>query len=146
MFTKTWFKAAVIVVGVGLLGFVGIQFMPVDRSNPPVISGPQWDSSKTKALMQRACFDCHSNETKWPWYAYVAPVSWLVANDVHEARAVFNVSEWQPGDGAEAAEQVEAGNMPRPQYLLMHPEARLTKEEKEALIAGLKATFGAGGE
>ena len=61
-----------------------IQLVPVQRTNPPVVAEPPWDSPETRALAVRACFDCHSNETVWPWYAYVAPVSWLVAHDTDE--------------------------------------------------------------
>jgi len=130
------------IVGLGVLVFIAIQFVPVERTNPPIVSQPKWDSPQTEAIARRACFDCHSNETKWPWYAYVAPISWNVADHVKEGREEFNMSDWQPGDGDEAAEEVEKGGMPLSQYLLMHPEARLTPEEQKQFIAGLKATFG----
>lgn len=136
-----------VVAGIVLFGV--IQLVPVDRSNPPVVSEPNWDSPQTKALMERACFDCHSNETKWPAYAYVAPVSWLVAHDVEEGRQKFNLSDWarNPGEGEEMIESLQKGEMPMPIYLPLHPEARLTPAETDALIAGIKATFGAeGGE
>ncbi len=122
--------------------FVLIQFIPVDRNNPPVQKEPNWNSPRTKQLAERACFDCHSNETKWPFYSYIAPVSWFVASDVHEGREKFNISEGGSGHSDEAAEQVEKGNMPMWQYVLMHPKAKLTDKEKTELIAGLKATFG----
>ena len=135
----------IIVVAVVL--FIAIQFVPVERTNPPVVSEPDWDSPETKALMQRACFDCHSNETKWPAYAYIAPISWLVAHDVDEGRAEFNLSDWanHPGEGDEMVDEVEEGGMPLPIYLSMHPEAVLTAAEKEQLITGIKATFGSEG-
>lgn len=136
-----------VVIGVVLFGL--IQFVPVDRSNPPVVSEPNWDSPQTKALMERACFDCHSNETKWPAYAYVAPFSWLLAHDVQEGRQKFNLSDWarKPGEGGEMIESIQKGTMPMPIYLPLHPEAKLTPAETDALIAGIKATFGAeGGE
>jgi hypothetical protein len=122
--------------------FVLIQFIPVDRTNPPVVKEPAWDSPKTRAYAVRACFDCHSNETKWPAYSYVAPVSWLVADDVEEGRKHFNMSDWKPGKGDEAAKEVRKGDMPMWQYTLMHSEARLTDAEKKEFIAGLIATFG----
>ena len=83
-----------------LLGAIGlaalIQLVPYGRShdNPPVTAEPQWDSPETQALVKRACYDCHSNETKWPWYSNVAPVSWLVQNDVNEGREHVNLTEW----------------------------------------------------
>ncbi len=122
--------------------FVLIQFIPVDRTNPPVVKEPNWDSPKTRAYAVRACFDCHSNETKWPAYSYVAPVSWFVADDVEEGRKHFNMSDWKPGKGDEAAKEVRKGAMPMWQYTLMHSEARLTDAEKKEFIAGLIATFG----
>ena len=137
------------IVGVAVLGFVLIQFIPVDRSNPPVVQEPNWDSPQTKALMERACFDCHSNQTKWPAYSYVAPVSLLVAHHVEEGRHEFNLSDWgrNPSEGEEMIEQIQKGEMPMSSYLLLHPEARLTDAEKDLLVAGIKATFGTeGGE
>lgn len=148
----------------GVIALISIQFVPVERTNPPVVSEPKWDSPETKALAERACFDCHSNQTKWPWYSQVAPASWLVTDHVQEGRAKLNFSEWGKPQGGEEAEQgeereggegaepdeiaeiVEKGEMPIPSYLLLHPEARLTPAETQALIAGLKATFGSGGE
>lgn len=122
--------------------FIVIQFIPVDRTNPPIVKEPDWNSSKTRAYAVRACFDCHSNETKWPAYSYVAPVSWLVADDVKEGREHFNMSDWKPGKGDEAAEEVRKGDMPLWQYTMMHSEAKFTDAEKKEFIAGLIATFG----
>jgi mono/diheme cytochrome c family protein len=127
--------------------FIAIQFVPYgkDHTNPKVESQPQWDTPKTKQLFMRACGDCHSNETKWPSYSDIAPISWFIAAHIDEGREHFNVSMWniqkkQKGD--EAAEEVEEGDMPLSSYLLAHPEARLNNAEKEALIQGLKNTFG----
>ena len=135
-----------VLIGIGVVGFVGIQFIPVDRSNPPIVSEPNWDSPETRALAERACFDCHSNETKWPWYSKIAPVSWLVVHDVQEGRAALNYSEWRPNQENESVEAIVEGEMPLEIYLMMHPEAQLTKAETQALIAGLNATFGPGDE
>jgi hypothetical protein len=127
----------------GLALFLLIQLLPLgrERSNPPVLSEPAWDSPETRALAQRACFDCHSNETVWPWYANIAPVSWLLSKDVTEGRDNMNFSEWNDGgsqDLDEIREVVLEGEMPPAQYLLMHPEARLTEAEKQALLDGLR--------
>lgn len=132
-----------IVLLAGLTIALAIQFIPVHRTNPPVLAEPAWDSPQTRALAKRACFDCHSNETVWPWYAYVAPVSWLTVHDVQEGRQNLNFSEWTPEQNQNnmAAIEVQFGGMPLPQYLLMHPEARLTPAETEALINGFDATF-----
>jgi glutaredoxin len=80
-----------------------IQFIPVAHTNPPVTREIQWDSLQTRALAQRACFDCHSNETVWPWYAYVAPVSWRIANHVYDGRRRLNFSEWDRPNENEGA-------------------------------------------
>ncbi len=136
-------KAVLTIVGLSVL----IQFVPYgrDHTNPEVLSEPRWDSPRTKELFMRACGDCHSNETKWPWYSSIAPVSWLVAYDVHEGREHFNVSMWgvqEENEGDEAAEEVREGEMPPFGYLLAHPEARLDEAEKRELIDGLVRTFG----
>lgn len=123
-----------------------IQIIPVgSRVNPPVIVEPNWDTLETRALAKRACFDCHSNETVWPWYSYVAPISWMVVKDVIEGRRVYNFSEWTPEQQQasapeEAVELVSKNLMPLPYYILLHPEADLTDLEKGQLINGLIAT------
>lgn len=126
--------------------FIVIQFLPVggDRDNPAVLAEPVWDSPETRATFFRSCADCHSNETEWPWYSYVAPVSWLVTSDVEEGRSEFNVSEWGRAEqhGDEAAEEVEEEKMPLPIYLPLHPEARLSESERAKFVEGLVATFG----
>ena len=139
-------KIKTITISVLLLG-VAIQVVPYGRehTNPPVVQEPQWDTPKTRALFMRACADCHSNETKWPWYSNIAPVSWLVQHDVDEGREHFNVSNWlhqKKNKGDEAAEEVREGDMPPLVYLPAHPEARLSETEKKELITGLVNTFG----
>jgi hypothetical protein len=126
-----------------------IQVVPYgrDHTNPPVISEPAWDSPQTRALFYRACADCHSNETVWPWYSNVAPISWLVVHDTVEGRDVFNVSEWgqaRRNKADEAAETVQKNSMPPWFYLPPHPTANLTNVERQQLINGLVATFGGG--
>lgn len=134
-------------LGWAILILIAIQFIPYGKNlqNPPVTGEPAWDSPHTKDLFFRACGDCHSNETVWPWYSNIAPVSWLLAYDVTEGREHFNVSEWgrpEKNEGEDAAEEVMEGNMPPFFYLPAHPEANLDSMEKQALIDGLKATFG----
>jgi Haem-binding domain len=128
--------------------FIAIQFVPYgrDHSNPPVTGEPQWDSAMTRRLAVKTCFSCHSNETEWPWYSNIAPMSWLVQKDVDEGRDELNFSEWdEDQDGDDSAETVVDGEMPPLRYVLAHPTARLSDEEKRALIAGLERTFGDGG-
>jgi mono/diheme cytochrome c family protein len=127
----------------------GIQLVPYGRAHttPPVQAEPAWNSQQTRALAARACYDCHSNQTRWPWYSHVAPASWLVQKHVDDGRAKLNFSEWnRPQEGAESAEAVQEGEMPLRSYLLAHPEARLSPGEFQALVQGLAATFGQEGE
>lgn len=126
----------------GILGFLGTQLIPVERSNPAVTNQPRWDSPETEAIARRACYDCHSNETTWPWYSYVAPVSWRVVNHVNDGRKKFNISTGKWDEADEISEFVSEGKMPLWDYLMMHPEARLTSAEKQALITGMQKTFG----
>ena len=129
-----------------VLALIVIQFMPYGRNhtNPPVTGSPTWVSPEVEQLARRACFDCHSNETKWPWYANVAPVSWRVQHHVDEGREHLNFSEFDKPqrDADEAAEMVASGEMPLRDYLLAHPEARLSDAETTQLIDGFKAMFG----
>ncbi len=125
--------------------FIIIQFLPAgERTNPPTTGSPNWDSPETERLVRRACFDCHSNETEWPWYSSIAPASWRLLSHVEDGRRHMNFSEFdKPQHHAdEAAEEVEEGHMPLWDYLLLHSDARLDEEEKRQLIRGLIATFG----
>lgn len=133
-------------VGPLLVASLAIQLVPYGRAhdNPPVISEPQWDSPRTRELFFRTCGDCHSNETRWPWYSNIAPISWLVQRDVDEGRAACNVSEWGQAkqDCGDSAETLAEGSMPPRSYVLLHPSARPDAAERDALIQGLLATFG----
>ena len=133
--------------GITLIGLAVIQLVPVSRDNPPVQTTIQWDSQQTQDLVTRACIDCHSNETKWPWYASIAPSSWLTTIHVHAAREQLNLSEFNNLPEFrramvfdQMAQQVEMGSMPPKDYLILHPEARLTDAEKQQLIQGLRNT------
>jgi hypothetical protein len=133
--------------------FLLIQLVPYGRAhdNPPVIAEPNWDSPQTRELAQRACFDCHSNATVWPWYSNIAPISWLLQRHVIEGREHLNFSDWnqsheEHGHGGheadELGESVQNGSMPLANYLWTHPEARLTDAERVALAEGLAVTAG----
>jgi len=136
------------IVLAGAVSLLLIQTVPYGRehANPPVVREPSWDSPATRELAKRACFDCHSHETVWPWYAQVAPLSWLVQYDVNEGRKELNFSDWQGNRKGERPEkigkEVAAGEMPPFQYLINHAEARLSPAEKSRLIDGLTATAG----
>ena len=130
-----------------LLGLVGllvlIQLVPYghDHANPSGGQPVSWNSARTEQLMRGACMDCHSNETEWPWYSNVAPVSWLVQRDVDEGRDRLNLSTDAP-EVQEMIEAIEGGEMPPWQYKPTHPGARLSDSEKRELVRGLQATFG----
>ena len=127
------------VIYIILAVLVIFQFIPITLDNPSVqadFDGPP----DVRDILKRSCYDCHSNETAWPWYSYVAPVSWMVAGDVHEARSRLNFSDWgmlAPVDKRVAGKniwgQVKRGDMPLSQYLLMHPAAKLTEPDKSVI-------------
>jgi len=144
----SWFFARwprIIVVGiVAFLLVTGIVAQLMVEKNPPVLAEPVWDSPETAALVQRACADCHTNTTAWPWYTYAPPFSLLIARDVQEGRQKLNFSEWVPGrkqELREIAESIRSGEMPPPIYYPTHPNARLSPTEQEQLIAGLKLSL-----
>lgn len=123
-----------------------IQLVPYgrDHDSPLVVEEPDWDQPRTRELAVRACFDCHSNETHWPWYSHVAPVSWLVQSDVDEGRRVIDFSEWNRvyEEAGESAEAVIEGEMPPWYYVALHPSAKLSADEQDELVRGLTATLG----
>ena len=135
--------SGIVIVGV----LLAIQLIPYGRAhdNPPVTGTVQWDSPRTEELARRACYDCHSNETEWPWYSNVAPISWLVQTDVDEGRSALNFSEWnRPQEEAhEAAETARENEMPLWYYTITHRDAALSDAEKQELVRGFIASLGA---
>jgi hypothetical protein len=128
-----------------LVAVIAAQFVRPDRTNPPVQNGMSLVARATPpvaAVLTRSCRDCHSNETRWPWYSNVAPMSWLVAHDVHEGRDHFNFSMWTAYD-ADDQDKLLNGmcslakrrRMPLPQYLLIHGDAKLSDAEITTLCA-----------
>ena len=134
-----------VVIGVVVL-VVAVQLVPYGRAhtNPPVRREPVWDAPQTRELAVRACFDCHSNQTVWPWYSNIAPISWLVQRDVDEGRRKTNFSEWDrpQKEAHESAKTVRKATMP-PWY---YPWAKLSPAERQTLIRGLEATLGTKGQ
>jgi hypothetical protein len=127
-----------ILIAIGVI-LIGIQFIPVDRSNPPItqeIDAP----INVLSILKTSCYDCHSNETKWTWYSYVAPVSFLVAGDVEKGRKRVNFSEWDKYDEKKKAkkmdgilEMVEEGEMPLSIYTIMHSDAKMDPDKIKIL-------------
>jgi hypothetical protein len=123
------------------VALLAIQLVPIDRTNPAVeaeVPAP----GNVRAILRRACYDCHSNETVWPWYSRIAPISWKVAEDVHEGRAALNFSTWSRLDTKHqveamhhAWEEVSEEEMPPWFYLPPHPRARLSPEDRALLRA-----------
>ncbi|MEK7387401.1 MAG: heme-binding domain-containing protein [candidate division NC10 bacterium] len=115
-----------------------------DHANPPVRREPAWDSARTRELAVRACYDCHSNQTVWPWYASVVPASWLIQRDVDVGRRKLNFSEWDrvQKEVWESSKTVRRGEMPPAYYTVPQPHTRLSAAERRALAEGFDATFG----
>jgi len=137
-------RAALGAIALFVILAAGIQLVPYRVVNPPVRQEPAWDQPQTRELAQRACFDCHSNEVRVPWYGHIAPVAWVVRRHVDEARAALNLSEMdRPQEEADdASEEVQEGAMPPGYYQLLHTGAQLTDAERRALAQGLAATLG----
>jgi hypothetical protein len=140
-----WILWGSIIILILVFGGLQVRALTRDYDNPPVIQEPNWDSPRTRELANRACFDCHSNETHWPWYSRIYPMSDMLRHDVTEGRKVLNFSEWTVGHESfrpeEAVETVAKGQMPLPYYVILHPEADLNDAERAELINGLIATF-----
>jgi hypothetical protein len=137
-------KAAAILLAIAL---PAIQLIPASHSNPPEASDPDAPAPIVR-ILKRACYDCHSNQTRWPWYSFVAPASWLVSRHVTEARQRLNFSEWEayasdPDTAShkltEIADQVSGEKMAPWYYRAMHPQARLSRAERRRLIDWARA-------
>lgn len=120
-----------------LVIFIAMQFLQVEHSNPKTdialeIQAPQ----EIKAILKKSCFDCHSNEAKYPWYSNIAPVSWMISRHVNNARSLVNFSTWESYTQEKKDKKIKEvfrtvyAAMPLPSYLYMHDEAQLSKEER----------------
>jgi hypothetical protein len=130
----------------GLLAVIALQFTNPPHLNPPVAAGHDLFATNAPppsvgALLRNSCYDCHSFETRWPWYSCIAPVSWTVARDVKAARASMNFSDWPNDDARRArkrwrriAEDVQNGEMPPPNYVWVHRQARLSAQQRAELV------------
>jgi heme-binding protein len=134
---KKWLRLAGVAAAVTL---IVLQFIPIDRTNPPARSQPP-ASPEVQAILRRACYDCHSNETNWPWFSHVAPASLLMSRDVKEGRREVNFSTWENYDARrrtrklnEIAKEVREGDMPPWYYTPIHPEAKLSAGDRDKII------------
>lgn len=136
-----WTKKIFIVLVIGLFA---MQFIPVQRSNPSD-SGQPAAPPEVETVLRRACYDCHSNETRWRWYARIAPISFLLARDVKEGRRELNFSIWDRYEQRrkarklkEIVKEVEQGDMPPWYYIPAHTDAKLSQGDREAIVKWAK--------
>ena len=134
--------------GLGLFAVaVLLQLVPYgrDHTNPPVTQDAPWPNGRARELATTACYDCHSNQTRWPPQSYVAPFSWMVTRDVEQGREALSFSTWfsagdeDDGEADDAAKEVADAEMPPRRYLLVHPDAALSDTEREVLVEALEA-------
>ncbi|HUZ00936.1 MAG TPA: heme-binding domain-containing protein [Thermomicrobiaceae bacterium] len=132
-----------------VLLFAAIQLVPFGHghSAPPVVHEPVWNTPQTRQLAVDACYDCHSNQTQWPWYSNVAPISWLNQLDVTLGRRALNFSDWNahPISASRIDRSIQRGSMPPFFYTPLHRSAQLTAAQKQQLIQGIEASLGASG-
>ncbi len=136
---------------VGLLlavSLVAVQLLPIERTNPLGAGGPKAPRD-VQWTLRRACYDCHSGETRWPIWAYVAPISWLVVRDVERARDILNFSDWAEYDAprrialrAMIGPTTSSHRMPLWYYLTLHPDSRLSDTDLAALDAWSRGAAG----
>ncbi len=141
----------------GVLALVGLvlaagQILPFPRAENPPVEREVPASPEVRSILRRSCYDCHSNQTVWPWYSHVVPAKWLVRNHVLEGRTHLNFSTWNQYDSARAArkleevtEEVEEGAMPLKGYLLLHGEAELTGADAALLTRWAREGASPGG-
>jgi len=135
---QRWARWAVAAIAVLLLG---AQAVRPERTNPPVkpentLQAQYEVPAEVKNILERACSDCHSNRTKWPWYSHVAPVSWMLADHVKDGRRHFNMDDFtEEMSIKDTCQEIRVGSMPLKSYLLLHPEAKLTGAEIQTVCA-----------
>jgi len=139
-------KAVKIILITLVLLFIAIQFIPSGiPENKPENKNSIVNSNMVTVpvlnQLRKSCFDCHSNQVKFPWYAKLAPSSWLLANHIRNGKSNLNFSEWEDyskrekiGLLEEIRDEVGSGNMPLKSYLLIHRDAKLNSEEISALL------------
>ena len=136
------------IFGALVAAFALLQFTNPARTNPPVKNNfPATNAPpQVAAMLRAACYDCHSHETRWPWYSHIAPVSWQIADDVNDGRKQLNLSDWPKDDPKRAekkledmSEEIGYGDMPLKKYTLIHADARLTDSQRKELTNWLDA-------
>jgi hypothetical protein len=144
-----WRRALLWSLGAVAAVAIGIQLVPYGwwHENPPVAQAAPWPDAESEAIARESCYACHSNETDWPAYSYVAPMSWLVRYDVESGRDELNFSDWArfADEADDAAEAVLDGEMPLGRYTVVHRDAQLTEAERDVLVTALAQMAGDGG-
>lgn len=136
--------ARLVIPAAGLLGIASVAVHPSGAMKSHVSGAPLLKETITDpavlSIMQRSCQSCHSEQTEWPWYSYIAPMSWLIENDVRQGRNHMNLSRWQEYNGdkrqqllSEVGVVVRSRKMPLPKYTLLHPGAKLTDAEVDRI-------------
>ena len=148
---KRFIKIALLILAIA---FIGIQFFQIDKTNPPVVEGQTLESAVAVPadiafVLGRACNDCHTNKTNYPWYSYIQPSGWFLKDHVNEGRRELNFSEFAAYEPRkrkkkleEICEQVESGEMPLPSYLWIHRESVLSESDKKAICDWSKSVAG----
>mgnify|MGYP001025373126 CR=1 FL=1 len=139
-----WGKRLLWVLAASPIVLAAIQFVPYGRDYSPKPSPDpfQWHDPQAESIARVACYDCHSNETKWWWAVKVAPFSWLAQSDIDEGRRKVNFSDWGKKPlSAKKLEHALNDGMPPIQYTIAHPEARITEAQKQALVKGFQASL-----
>ncbi len=149
--SRRWTDLRVVVTRVALVAviiFGLMQLVPYGwwHDNPPVVHDAPWPDEASEQIARTSCYSCHSNETEWPAYSYVAPMSWLVRYDVEKGRNKFNFSDWDPHDAEDAIDMIEGGRMPLSRYVMIHRDARLDDSERDTLLAALDTMSDEGGD
>lgn len=138
---RLWRLARWPVLVVGIL-FAAIQLVPYGwrHPNPPVVADAPWPTAESERIARSSCYGCHSNETDWPLYSYVAPMSWLVRSDVEQGRDELNFSDWadDADEADDAIETILEGGMPPGRYTMIHRDATLSDAEADELVGALR--------
>ena len=134
-------------IGIGLvIILVLMQFKQIHKTNPEYVESEDFititqPSKEVATLIKAACYDCHSHQVKFPWYSNIAPISWMVEHHIEEGREHLNFSKWASYDAKKAdhkleecIEEIEEGKMPMKSYVVMHSEAKFSKEQQKLLI------------
>jgi hypothetical protein len=141
---------AILIIGASLLGFASLLAHPygmvkMPSSSKPLLAGTAVDPAVMQ-IVERSCQSCHSEKTEWPWYSYVAPMSWLIEKDVNQGRSHMNLSHWDEYNSeskqqilGELSSVVRNRQMPLPRYLKLHPEAKLSDSEINQLYRWARA-------